>query len=173
MQDAIHGNAPVMAASAIGSGHRRAGTIWHLAAMVGSITQVARSDGITGLLTIAHVAEGFGLDCEIHAPGPAHRQCMAALRNTKYYELGVVHPRIGRTDPPISTSDYSDELDTIGAQGRVPVPQGAVSWLLTPSAHVFTLKYSRMRLVATTGSPRILRTLPGSCGRASLATTSA
>ncbi len=52
--------------------------------------------GITGLMKIAHAAEGFGLDCEIHAPGPAHRHCMAALRNTNYYELGLVHPQIQR-----------------------------------------------------------------------------
>ena len=25
-------------------------------------------------------------------PGPAHRHCMAAIRNTNYYELGLVHP---------------------------------------------------------------------------------
>ena len=80
--------------------------------------------GITGVLTIAHAAEGFGLDCEIHAPGPAHRQCMAALRNTNYYELGLVHPRIRRKDAPIYQGDYSDELDAIDARGHVPVPRG-------------------------------------------------
>ena len=50
---------------------------------------------------------------------------MAALRNTNYYELGLVHPRIGRKDPPIYASAYSDELDAIDAQGHVPVPRGA------------------------------------------------
>ena len=39
------------------------------------------------------MAEGFGLDCEIHAPGPAPRHCMASIRNTNYYELGLLHPK--------------------------------------------------------------------------------
>ena len=43
-------------------------------------------------MKVAHAAEALGLDVEIHAPGPAHRHCMAAIRNTNYYELGLVHP---------------------------------------------------------------------------------
>jgi len=81
--------------------------------------------GITGLLKIAHSAEGFGLDVEIHAPGPAHRHCMAAIRNTNYYELGLVHPRLGSTKPPVYACDYSDELDAVDDRGHVPVPTGA------------------------------------------------
>src|SRR5581483_2835762 len=37
--------------------------------------------GITGALRVAHAAEALGLDVEIHAPGPAHRHLMAAIRN--------------------------------------------------------------------------------------------
>ena len=101
----------------------------HVDFIVAGGTDYVRADadydgGITGLLKIAHAAEGFGLDCEIHAPGPAHRHCMAALRNTNYYELGLVHPKIRRKDPPIYAGDYSDELDTVDARGHVPVPQG-------------------------------------------------
>jgi L-alanine-DL-glutamate epimerase-like enolase superfamily enzyme len=43
---------------------------------------------------IAHAVEGFGLDVAIHAPGPAHRHCFAALRNCNYYEMGLVHPKL-------------------------------------------------------------------------------
>ena len=50
--------------------------------------------GITGVMKLAHVAEGFGLDVEIHAPGHAPRHCMAAIRNTNYYELGLVNPKV-------------------------------------------------------------------------------
>ena len=67
-------------------------------------------------MKIAHSAEGFGLDVEIHAPGPAHRHCMAAVRNTNYYELGLVHPKLKRTKPPIYACGYCDELDAVDKQ---------------------------------------------------------
>ena len=71
----------------------------HVDNIVADGTDFVRADadydcGITGLMKIAHSAEGFGLDVEIHAPGPAHRHCMAAIRNTNYYELGLVHPKL-------------------------------------------------------------------------------
>jgi L-alanine-DL-glutamate epimerase-like enolase superfamily enzyme len=75
-------------------------------------------------MKIAHSAEGFGLDVEIHAPGPAHRHCMAAVRNTNYYELGLVHPNLPKTKPPIYACGYSDELDAVDDRGHVPVPDG-------------------------------------------------
>ncbi|MDP8924660.1 MAG: mandelate racemase [Chloroflexota bacterium] len=101
----------------------------HVDNIVADGTDYVRADadydgGITGLMKIAHSAEGFGLDVEIHAPGPEHRHCMAAIRNTNYYELGLVHPRVKTTKPPIYACGYSDELDAIDANGQVPVPQG-------------------------------------------------
>lgn len=78
--------------------------------------------GITGAMKIAHAAEGFGLDVEPHAPGPARRQCMAAMRNSNYYELGLVHPRVRPFHAPVYTSAYSDEIDAIDRTGNVTVP---------------------------------------------------
>ncbi|MBI3971353.1 MAG: mandelate racemase [Chloroflexi bacterium] len=80
--------------------------------------------GITGALKVAHAAEALGLDVEIHAPGPAHRHLMAAIRNTNYYELGLVHPSIKTNRPPIYADGYSDDLDAVDSRGHVPVPQG-------------------------------------------------
>ena len=112
----------------------------HVDFIVAEATDFVRADadydgGITGLIKIAHAAEGFGLDCEIHAPGPAHRHCMAALRNTNYYELGLVHPKVGRDrgEPSIYADGYADDLESIDARGTVPVPQGpglgvAIDW---------------------------------------------
>ena len=80
--------------------------------------------GITGVMKIAHAAEGLGLDVELHVGGLAHRHCLAAIRNTNYYELGLVHPSIKRTKPPIYPLEFNDELDSIDANGHVPVPQG-------------------------------------------------
>jgi len=81
--------------------------------------------GITGAMKIADVAEGFGLDVEFHAPGPAQRHCMAATRNTNYYELALVHPDCANTQPPVYEGDYSDMLDAVDDDGTVPVPDGA------------------------------------------------
>jgi L-alanine-DL-glutamate epimerase-like enolase superfamily enzyme len=78
--------------------------------------------GITGAMKIAHAAEGFGLDVEPHAPGPSRRQCMAATRNSNYYELGLVHPRVRPFHAPVYTCGYSDEMDAIDGNGNVTVP---------------------------------------------------
>jgi L-alanine-DL-glutamate epimerase-like enolase superfamily enzyme len=101
----------------------------HVDNIVADGTDFVRADadydcGITGLMKIAHSAEGFGLDVEIHAPGPAHRHCMAAIRNTNYYELGLVHPLVDANRAPVYASDYSDALDAVDAKGHVPVPSG-------------------------------------------------
>ncbi|HVC33153.1 MAG TPA: enolase C-terminal domain-like protein, partial [Chloroflexota bacterium] len=70
-------------------------------------TDATYDGGITGLMKIAHAAEGFGLDVGIHAPGPAHRHCFAAIRNCNYYELGLVHPMLKSTKPSIYKNGYS------------------------------------------------------------------
>ena len=78
--------------------------------------------GITGAMKVARVAEGFGIDVEYHAPGPAQRHCMAATRNSNYYEMALVHPEVENPVPPVYTGDYDDKLDTIDDDGTVPVP---------------------------------------------------
>ncbi|MFB6298127.1 MAG: enolase C-terminal domain-like protein [Salinirussus sp.] len=78
--------------------------------------------GITGAMKIARVAEGFGLDVEFHAPGPAQRHCIAATRNANYYEMALLHPDCQNTQPPVYEGDYSDMIDAIDDDGTVPVP---------------------------------------------------
>ena len=80
--------------------------------------------GITGAMKIAHLAEAFGVDVEVHASGPAHRHCMAAIRNTNFYELALVGPKCGNPLPPVYACDYTDELDGVGKDGCFPVPEG-------------------------------------------------
>ncbi len=80
--------------------------------------------GITGAMKTAHLAEAFGLDCEIHAAGPAQRHCMAAMRNSNWYELSLVAPGVRNPVPPVFGSGYSDDLDSVGADGCYPVPEG-------------------------------------------------
>ncbi|MGQ9632566.1 MAG: enolase C-terminal domain-like protein [bacterium] len=82
-------------------------------------------DGITGVMKLAHACEALGIDIEFHGPGPAQRQCMAAIRNTNYYEMGLVHPKAPSShDIPIYGDDYKDALDAIDERGHIPVPQG-------------------------------------------------
>ncbi len=82
-------------------------------------------DGITGVMKLAHACEALGLDIEFHGPGPAARHCMAAIRNTNYYEMGLVHPKAPSSGAsPVYADGYTDTLTSIDATGCVPVPQG-------------------------------------------------
>lgn len=79
--------------------------------------------GITGALKIFHACESVGLDVETHGPGPVHRHLMSAVRNTNYYELGLVHPLVRTTKSPVY-KDYSDDLDAVDQNGNVLAPTG-------------------------------------------------
>ncbi|MBT4499494.1 MAG: mandelate racemase [Gemmatimonadetes bacterium] len=81
--------------------------------------------GITGVMKIAALAEAHGLDVELHGGGLAHRHCMAVLRHANYYELGLVHPEVADTKPPIYPERrWLDELDSVDGNGCVDVPEG-------------------------------------------------
>ena len=79
--------------------------------------------GITGAMKIAHASEGFGLDVELHGPGPVHRHGMSAIRNTNFFEVGLVHPLV-KTIWPSIYQNYSDDLDCIDNEGNVYAPDG-------------------------------------------------
>ena len=81
-------------------------------------------DGITGVIKLAHACEALGIDLEFHGPGPAQRQCMAAIRNTNYYEMGLLHPKAPASHVPELYVDYVDDLEAIDANGHVSIPQG-------------------------------------------------
>jgi L-alanine-DL-glutamate epimerase-like enolase superfamily enzyme len=80
--------------------------------------------GITGALKIAHMAESLGLDCEVHASGPAHRHLMSAMRNSNYYEVALVGPDCPNALPPVYACGYTDQLECVDADGTVGVPTG-------------------------------------------------
>jgi len=97
--------------------------------MTAEATDFIRTDpeydgGITGAIKTARAAEGLGLDVEIHAPGPAHRHCMAAMRNSNYYENAVVHPEAPHLAPLEIYENYTEELETVADDGTFPVPDG-------------------------------------------------
>jgi L-alanine-DL-glutamate epimerase-like enolase superfamily enzyme len=94
-------------------------------------TDLLRADpeldlGITGVIKSAHAAEALGIDLEVHAAGPAQRHCMAAIRNTNYYELGLLDPELGNPAmPPVYAGDYVEDLSAIDpADGCVSLPEG-------------------------------------------------
>jgi len=109
-------------------------------------TGVYEDGGITGAMKVAHAAEGFGLDVEFHGGGLAHRHCVASVRNTNYYELGLLNPKVKSTKPPIYPKEFLDELESIDASGHVTVPQGPglgveMDWEYIMSHHVDTVVY--------------------------------
>ena len=96
--------------------------------MVNGATDFVRGDvqymGITATMKLAHAAEGLGLDIEMHSPGPAQRQCMAAIRNSNYYELSGSRPKGPNANYiPVYANDYVDQFDA-AVDGHFPVPQG-------------------------------------------------
>lgn len=81
-------------------------------------------DGITGVIKLAHAAEGLGIDVEMHGPGPAQRHVMTSIRNTNYYEMGLVNPGSPGTASPVYV-DYRDGLEAVDEKGCVYAPEGA------------------------------------------------
>jgi len=100
----------------------------HVDFIAAEATDFVRGDpdydgGITGVMKIAHAAEGFGLDVELHVTGPDRRHLMAAMRNTNYYEMGLLHPKIGSTALHLYKDGYRDGIDAIDEHGCVDVPE--------------------------------------------------
>jgi len=103
----------------------------HVDFIVAEATDFVRGDpdtdgGITGVMKIAHAAEGFGLDVELHSPaGPERRHLMAAISNSNYYEMALVHPKAPIVSKaPAYKDGYRDGLDAIDKNGYIQVPQG-------------------------------------------------
>jgi L-alanine-DL-glutamate epimerase-like enolase superfamily enzyme len=92
-------------------------------------TDLLRADpeldmGITGVMKTAHAAEALGIDVEVHAAGPAQRHCMSAIRNTNYYELGLLDPELGNPLMPPVYLDYTEDLTAIDPNdGCVSLPE--------------------------------------------------
>ena len=89
-------------------------------------TDFTRADlsyhGITGSLKLARAAETLGIDIEPHGSGPQNLHFMAAVRNSNYYEVVWVHPKVVDFNPPIYKNMNVSRLDCIAADGMVDVP---------------------------------------------------
>jgi L-alanine-DL-glutamate epimerase-like enolase superfamily enzyme len=71
-----------------------------------------------------HFGEAVGIDVQLHACGPAHRACMAAMRNTHFYEMALIGPDMPNLIPPVYLSDYDDNPSGLDEDGCVPVLAG-------------------------------------------------
>ena len=73
---------------------------------------------------MAHAAEGFGLDIEMHGSDIACQHCMAAIRNTNYYENGLVHPKVDIGAPEeLYLSGYESGLHAIDGNGCINITE--------------------------------------------------
>lgn len=81
------------------------------------------SGGITGLMKVAHIAEGFGVQCEVHDSGPAfgfaHAHAEAAIANCEFFELNGVQP-----ENPTSHPLVKNPLKIVDGYLRVPQAEG-------------------------------------------------
>jgi L-alanine-DL-glutamate epimerase-like enolase superfamily enzyme len=82
--------------------------------------------GITGTMKLAQFCAAIGMEVQLHTAGPIHRHCMSAIVNTHFYELGLVRPEgaWNGLQPPIYADDYGDQIENVGSDGCVPVPDG-------------------------------------------------
>lgn len=110
------------------------GSVWGVAQVINQrATDIVRADvswkdGVTGTMKIAHLAEGFGLNCEIHTTtmnymDMANLQVSCAINNCKYFEYfvpedsyqlpmkGLLPIRDGRIHIPEGKSGIGADLD--------------------------------------------------------------
>jgi hypothetical protein len=111
--------------SILGCEHARTGPFGRADHIVDKAVDMVRADahldgGITALMKIAHLAESFGLDVEIHLGGHAHLHCMSAIRNTNYYEHGLLHPQFEWR----AGKGLQKNVDQVDSDGMVEVPDG-------------------------------------------------
>lgn len=70
--------------------------------------------GIGPSMKIAHLAESFGMTCEIHGTGAGNLALCGAVANTTFYERGLLHPFIDYDTPPAYLNRIDDEMDKDG-----------------------------------------------------------
>lgn len=105
--------------TAFGTFHVRAE--WAVAGAC-DILRVGASNGagIGAAMKAVHVAEAFGMDCEIHGPGSANLALLGAMANGRWYERGLLHPHLDHDRVPPHLNSIVDPMD---ADGFVAMPE--------------------------------------------------
>ena len=76
--------------------------------------------GISPTMKIAHLAESFNMDCEIHGGGSGNLAVLGSVGNARWYERGLLHPFIDYDEPPSYLNAIIDAMDD---EGFIPMPQ--------------------------------------------------
>jgi len=77
-------------------------------------TGVIDVGGITPSLKVAHLADAFGMDCEIHGEGAANLAICASIQNCRWYERGLLHPFLDYDKPFPYLKSIPDPMDENG-----------------------------------------------------------
>jgi len=75
--------------------------------------------GIGPCLKVAHLAESFGMNCEIHGNGAPNLNVIGAIRNCDWYERGLLHPFLDYDEAPAYLKGIVDPMD---GEGFVAMP---------------------------------------------------
>lgn len=75
---------------------------------------VAGTGGIGPALKVAHLAEAFGMNCEVHGNGAANLAVCAAIKNCRWYERGLLHPFLDYDEVPAYLRRLADPMDNEG-----------------------------------------------------------
>lgn len=70
--------------------------------------------GISPTLKVAHLAESFGMQCEVHGNGAANLAVCAAIKNCRWYERGLLHPFLDYDEVPAYLNRLPDPMDADG-----------------------------------------------------------
>jgi len=79
-----------------------------------SRTGVHDVGGIGPSLKIIHLAEAFGMDCEIHGGGAGNLTLTAVQKNGRWYERGLLHPFLDYDEVPEYLNARPDPMDADG-----------------------------------------------------------
>lgn len=75
---------------------------------------VAGTGDIGPALKVAHLAEAFGMNCEVHGNGAANLAVCAAIKNCRWYERGLLHPFLDYDEVPAYLRRLADPMDNEG-----------------------------------------------------------
>jgi L-alanine-DL-glutamate epimerase-like enolase superfamily enzyme len=70
--------------------------------------------GIGPSLKVGHLAESFGMDCEVHGGGAGNLAVCLAIHNCSWYERGLLHPFLDYDKPPAYLNSLPDPMDEHG-----------------------------------------------------------
>ena len=81
---------------------------------------VQGTGGIGPTIKVAHLAESFGMSCEVHGNGAPNLAVCGAIRNCRWYERGLLHPFLDYDEVPAYLNQLIDPMDS---EGYVHMPQ--------------------------------------------------